>query len=401
LERYKVKRKLMSIFILTLILTSLTSIGTVYAKPTKFKVDDDYDASTRGWQITHFATIQAAIDAASDGDTLMVYAGTYVEAVTIDKSITLKGEDPATTTVTVTDPTDPLQRGIWVKDFAENVKISGFTVTNTYHGIYVFASDNCIITGNIITENTNHGIVLDSCDKNKVNGNTITNNGRRGIFMSISHENEIIENTITGNGITSGSGIWVDESNENEITSNTITDNGLEGIYMYGNSRENMIIRNTIERNVKDGIRLEGSIDPVKSTIINGNTIRENSESGIEMNSAEENVITGNTITENSGEGIYMHDGVDNENIIQNNMITDNMGSGIYLFNACDDNEITRNTVRRNGGPGYAGIYLEQGCDYNTIERNTVLDNDEFDLKEDSCTGNEWIHNTYESADWI
>jgi hypothetical protein len=78
-------------------------------------------------------------------------------------------------------------------------------------------------------------------------------------------------------------------------------------------------------------------------------------------------------------------------------------GSGIYLCNACDYNEISRNTVRRNGGvgPGYAGIFLEHGCDYNTIERNTVLDNDDVDLKEDGCTGNEWIRNTYESEDGI
>ncbi len=42
----------------------------------------------------HFTTIQAAVDAADDGDEILVQPGTYAEEIVIDKDITLRGEGP-------------------------------------------------------------------------------------------------------------------------------------------------------------------------------------------------------------------------------------------------------------------------------------------------------------------
>ena len=44
----------------------------------------------------NFTRIYKAIDAASDGDTIFVFNGTYNECFTVDKSVILMGEDKET-----------------------------------------------------------------------------------------------------------------------------------------------------------------------------------------------------------------------------------------------------------------------------------------------------------------
>lgn len=63
------------------------SVTLMSADPTTIRVPDDYP------------TIQEAINAASPGDTIQVAAGTYYERVTVNKTVTLIGEDPLTTII--------------------------------------------------------------------------------------------------------------------------------------------------------------------------------------------------------------------------------------------------------------------------------------------------------------
>lgn len=121
-------RRLLAIFVVFLLSFSLIAILEVDAQPRTITVPDDY------------STIQDAIEASIDGDTVYVkrghYDGPYLQTITINKSISLIGEDAKITTLLL----HPNVQGSGfrtgaVYDYdvalsirANDVSISGFTI---------------------------------------------------------------------------------------------------------------------------------------------------------------------------------------------------------------------------------------------------------------------------------
>lgn len=64
-----------------------------------------------------FPTIQAAVDNASDGDTIFIRAGVYNESITVNKTLTFLGENRSTTTIVS-----------WLLLYANDTTIDGLTV---------------------------------------------------------------------------------------------------------------------------------------------------------------------------------------------------------------------------------------------------------------------------------
>ena len=131
-------RWLLSIILMLLFSVSLTAALNVWAAvPQEIYVDDDYTEATGGWNVTHFATIQSAIDAASPGDTINVAAGTYQldNTIVVDKSVSIIGDPVSPETVIIQAPIqdDSKKRSGDNSCFlvaAGNVTISGFTLEN-------------------------------------------------------------------------------------------------------------------------------------------------------------------------------------------------------------------------------------------------------------------------------
>ena len=105
---------------------------------------------------TSYATIQAAVDAAVDGDTIVIYPGTYSGTGNRDidldaKAINIQGTDPADAAVveaTVLDcegTVDEPHRGFYATDFSGT--ISGLTITNALAaaGGAVYCEDSTLV----------------------------------------------------------------------------------------------------------------------------------------------------------------------------------------------------------------------------------------------------------------
>jgi hypothetical protein len=145
-----------------------------------------------------YSTIQAAVDAASAGDTVFVKAGIYHENVVVNKSIFINGEDANTTIID-----GSATGGTLVSITASNVTVSNFTIKShsdsSDRGVVLSGSNFSNINGNVITGLWYWGAVvldLNSCN-NLLFGNYIAKAQGCGIFLNnTSRANRIINNTV-------------------------------------------------------------------------------------------------------------------------------------------------------------------------------------------------------------
>lgn len=279
----------------------------------------------------NYSSIQDAINAASDGDTVYVYSGTYYENVNVHKTINLIGENKETTVI------DGGGNGNVVDISAVEVKINGFTLQNgDPWGIKISDSYNNIISGNKLSNNNGSGIYVDKSSNNDINYNTIENNKEAGISLWCPYNN-VNENIITNNSM----GIYLFDSSNNNIYENTITNNKEGGIYLLG-SFNNTIYRNNITNNSK-GIEQFLSLN----SSISENTITNNREDGVHIDCSGDNKVINNRIIHNNGNGIYLGF-LSSGNKIIRNIIANNNDFGIYLKYS-SGNQINSNNFIDNG----------------------------------------------------
>lgn len=226
---------------------------------------------------TNYSTIQQAIDAASPGDTVFVYNGTYYENLVIKKdNLMLMGENRDTTVI------DGSGSGDVVYVSVDCVNISEFTLRNSGShvdypeydaGIELRSSNKNTITNcNILTSGSRVGIgiYLFNSSNNKISNCNISNNFWCGFLLSEYSNNNIIKNCkITNNDM--GIGIW--NSPNNTITGCNIYLNDWWGICLCGSPNSNLS-SNQLRNNKWGGFYVSGSQkEHFNHTISTSNTV--------------------------------------------------------------------------------------------------------------------------------
>ena len=345
---------------------SSLAIFNVNAQPRTITVPDDY------------ATIQEAIDASTNGDAIYVKEGTYPDSISIDKSISLIGENPATTKIIG----DYRLNGTVVLIQHNYASITGFTIQPSAYsysrkGVHLLHVTHCSISDNIFLDN-GIGVWLYESSENKITGNTINGSDNRsyGILADYSPNNMISNNQITDNHF----GISLSQSDGNTLHNNTIKNNHRIGLNIISNNNN---ISNNLVSDQQTGITLLGKNNILKANKINNNT---DSNFNIEWNTSwdasdfENDIDSSNTI--NGKPIIYWINKQDKKvpedaafvvlvncvNITVENLKLSKNIPNISLV-ATTNSIVQNNSIK----VVHAGI-LFFGCSNNTISNNFVFD---------------------------
>lgn len=219
-------------------------------------VDDEGDGD--------FTSIQDAIDASSDGETICVYSGEYLEWIEIENRENLLIKGYAEEYGNGTDEGKPKVDGLGIKNVfllgenCFNIAIDGFEIINgsstgDASGVWLKDCIGCKILNNTV-RNSEYGIYLQSCEQgNTIKDNNIHSVDKDGIVVQNSRQYNYIHNNNIHDCGTNG--IIIADASRNHIYSNTITDNSRCGVrvtsepwndFYRGN---NEIINNIIENN--------------------------------------------------------------------------------------------------------------------------------------------------------
>ena len=191
----------------------------------------------------NYTFISTAIYDADPGDTIHVYNGTYGERLTIDRPMSLVGENRNTTTIDAGGVGSPIQVS------ASKVNITGFRIKGGESrsweaGIVLDGSRDCHIHNNTISLNNGYGVALYLSTGNVIEGNNISSNGWEGVKLYESSNNIVAANSILSNGWEGVLALW----SPNNTIANNIIRNNTAGVHI-NESPNNTVAYNNLSDN--------------------------------------------------------------------------------------------------------------------------------------------------------
>jgi parallel beta-helix repeat protein len=361
----------------------------------------------------NYPNISSAVAHSKSGDVIYVRQGIYIESVTVDKPITLEGENKETTIV------DGNNNGPSFLVQSDNVVITGFKVRNVENGpapdssrarlagIHVLNSHKCNIYNNNVVgcgkgvwiyggsanrvadnvfSSNNYGILVETSSENAITGNNASD-GWNGILLESSQGNLLKNNYMNHNARNFG---ITGQASYNDIdTSNTVNDKRIycltEKSGLTADSTTYPDLGMLFLLKCKD-VTVEnlnvsnnyGSIQVVNSTKITiTNNIVSQSTDGILLQFSNNCTVSYNNITQNTDVGIFF---VGSKNVFATgNSFEQEQDHSIELLD-CSDSRVTQNRLD-------ADLFIENSS-YVTISGNSASEEAIVSLTLESASNN-------------
>jgi parallel beta-helix repeat protein len=253
-----------------------------------------------------FCTIGMGAGVASAGNTVRVLAGTYAERIRPDVSGSPGYPITFSAAPGVTVTSDPITGKAFTLTGWSYITVDGFNVTHTsLEGIFLSGSDHIIISNNHVSyagglSNEHCGIYLSATTNSTITGNITDHNFLDGIRLINGSTNNTVSNNISfaNSSVNSRTAVGIDvetNSTSNTIIHNIVYANDDSGLTFQNGSSLNLIIGNVSYGNGDHGI--DNNASPYNTIV--GNTVQGNVTSGINLEGAALPGSSGATILNN------------------------------------------------------------------------------------------------------
>jgi parallel beta-helix repeat protein len=338
-----------------------------------------------------YATIQSAIDGAEAGDTVLVKAGVYHEALRFKEGIELRGESRDTTIVRFSSPPTgvvgqdhykiPLEirdcatgtisnlgfeqengderteENVWMADAVELFD-SSITIENCRAqseagaGILIYGARSApTLIRNECRQSKQCGLSFEHGARGKAQNNVCEKNQYAGIMArGPGTSPELVNNQCRDNEVT---GILVKQGAQGKAESNVCEQNKQDGILVSDAGTSPQLLNNQCLGNAHFGIEIYDAQGRAE-----GNACETNHWSGIAASgSGAAAELVSNQCRSNGVDGILYQNGAHGK--ADSNVCERNKGSGISVIGSGTSPDLANNECRNNAN---AGIYFDSGA---------------------------------------
>ncbi|MDI6690242.1 MAG: right-handed parallel beta-helix repeat-containing protein [Candidatus Bathyarchaeota archaeon] len=145
-------------------------------------------------------SIKAALNSVSDGGTILIKSGNYLESnIVVNKTVTIVGENAETTVIDGGGTAEYIFFVIKRNVVIENITIRNTDPTASSPAVYMYNVENVTLMNVIITD-VFYGVQIRSSNFTKITYNRISESFNSGVYVhGKSYNNTIAKNTLTNN----------------------------------------------------------------------------------------------------------------------------------------------------------------------------------------------------------